>query len=151
MCCFFVPTLCICIHFTIFVVHSRLWSWLQVLELDSITTHHWLILGCSAVTGENLLQGIDWTINDIASRIFTADWQISIIRSHRLFDCDKWLNLYIFCWFFHGIRWLINYTAGNSSDWIKIYWHSTQIEVCPSPNADSESIPHMQEYGVSTG
>ena len=47
---------------------------LQVLDLDSITTHHWLILGCSAVTGDNLLQGVDWTINDIASRIFTADW-----------------------------------------------------------------------------
>ena len=46
---------------------------LQVLDLDSITTHHWLILGCSAVTGDNLLQGVDWTINDIASRIFTAD------------------------------------------------------------------------------
>ena len=45
----------------------------QVLELDNITTHHWLILDCSAVTGHNLLEGIDWTINDIASRIFTAD------------------------------------------------------------------------------
>ncbi|KAF6024332.1 ARL2 [Bugula neritina] len=45
----------------------------QILELDSITTHHWLILGCSAVTGDNLLEGVDWTIDDIASRIFTAD------------------------------------------------------------------------------
>jgi len=45
----------------------------EVLELDKITTHHWLILDCSAVTGHHLLEGIDWTINDIASRIFTAD------------------------------------------------------------------------------
>ena len=45
----------------------------QGLSLDEITTHHWLILGCSAVTGENLLQGIDWIIDDIASRIFTMD------------------------------------------------------------------------------
>ncbi|WAR20026.1 ARL2-like protein [Mya arenaria] len=43
------------------------------LDLDEITTHHWLIQGCSAVTGENLLEGIDWIIDDIASRIFTMD------------------------------------------------------------------------------
>ncbi|XP_052767317.1 ADP-ribosylation factor-like protein 2 [Mya arenaria] len=45
----------------------------QGLDLDEITTHHWLIQGCSAVTGENLLEGIDWIIDDIASRIFTMD------------------------------------------------------------------------------
>ncbi|XP_022333651.1 ADP-ribosylation factor-like protein 2 [Crassostrea virginica] len=45
----------------------------ELLDLDSIKTHHWLILGCSAVTGENLLKGIDWVIDDIASRIFTMD------------------------------------------------------------------------------
>ncbi|XP_064602034.1 ADP-ribosylation factor-like protein 2 [Liolophura sinensis] len=43
------------------------------LELDSIKTHHWLMQGCSAVTGENLLRGIDWIVDDIASRIFTMD------------------------------------------------------------------------------
>jgi ADP-ribosylation factor-like protein 2 len=32
-----------------------------------------MILGCSAVTGEHLLEGIDWVIDDIASRIFTMD------------------------------------------------------------------------------
>ncbi|XP_067938584.1 ADP-ribosylation factor-like protein 2 [Watersipora subatra] len=45
----------------------------ELLDLDSISTHHWMIIGCSAVTGENLLQGIDWTISDISSRLFTAD------------------------------------------------------------------------------
>lgn len=45
----------------------------ELLDLDSIKTHHWLILGCSAVTGDNLLKGIDWVIDDIASRIFTMD------------------------------------------------------------------------------
>lgn len=45
----------------------------QVLELDSIKTHHWLIVPCSAVTGENLLVGIDWILDDIAARIFTLD------------------------------------------------------------------------------
>ena len=45
----------------------------QILELDNIKTHHWQIIWCSAVTGENLLQGIDWLIGDIAMRIFTLD------------------------------------------------------------------------------
>lgn len=45
----------------------------QGLNLDEITTHHWLIQDCSAVTGDNLLEGIDWIIDDIASRIFTMD------------------------------------------------------------------------------
>ncbi len=45
----------------------------QALELDNIKTHHWLIQDCSAMTGENLLTGIDWIIDDIASRIFTMD------------------------------------------------------------------------------
>lgn len=45
----------------------------QALELDSIRSHHWCIQGCSAVTGDNLLPGIDWLLDDISSRIFTAD------------------------------------------------------------------------------
>jgi hypothetical protein len=28
----------------------------QVLELERITTHHWQIINCSAVTGLNLIQ-----------------------------------------------------------------------------------------------
>ncbi|KAM8922117.1 ADP-ribosylation factor-like protein 2 [Lycaon pictus] len=45
----------------------------EALELDSIHSHHWYIQGCSAITGENLLPGIDWLLDDISSRIFTAD------------------------------------------------------------------------------
>ncbi|XP_073410590.1 ADP-ribosylation factor-like protein 2 isoform X2 [Dendrobates tinctorius] len=45
----------------------------EALELDNIKTHHWCIQGCSAVTGENLLLGIDWLLDDISCRIFTAD------------------------------------------------------------------------------
>ena len=45
----------------------------QLLSLDEITTHHWRIIPCSAVTGENLLQGIDWLLEDISKRIFTLD------------------------------------------------------------------------------
>nr|CAH7738610.1 unnamed protein product [Callosobruchus chinensis] len=45
----------------------------DILELDAIKTHHWKIISCSAVTGENLLEGMDWIIDDIAARIFTLD------------------------------------------------------------------------------
>ena len=41
--------------------------------MDSIKTHHWRIVWCSAVTGENLLAGIDWLLDDISARIFTLD------------------------------------------------------------------------------
>ncbi|CAL8238243.1 unnamed protein product [Merluccius merluccius] len=45
----------------------------EAMGLDDIKTHHWCIIGCSAVTGENLLSGVDWLLDDIAARVFTAD------------------------------------------------------------------------------
>jgi ADP-ribosylation factor-like protein 2 len=45
----------------------------QILELDKITTHHWSVVGVSAVTGDKLLNAVDWLIGDIAKRIFTLD------------------------------------------------------------------------------
>uniref|UniRef100_A0A8C8SVF5 ADP-ribosylation factor-like protein 2 n=1 Tax=Pelusios castaneus TaxID=367368 RepID=A0A8C8SVF5_9SAUR len=45
----------------------------EALELDNIKSHHWCIQACSAFTGENLLTGIDWLLDDISSRIFTTD------------------------------------------------------------------------------
>ena len=45
----------------------------NTLELDNIKTHHWQIINCSAVTGENLLNGMDWLLQDISARIFTLD------------------------------------------------------------------------------
>jgi len=48
-------------------------SFFQSLALDSIKTHHYRIVRCSAVTGENLLQGMDWLLEDIGARIFTLD------------------------------------------------------------------------------
>ncbi|XP_056431889.1 ADP-ribosylation factor-like protein 2 [Gadus chalcogrammus] len=45
----------------------------EAMGLDDIKTHHWCIMGCSAVTGENLLSGVDWLLDDIAARVFTAD------------------------------------------------------------------------------
>eukprot|EP00088_Acartia_fossae_P024656 TRINITY_DN25569_c0_g1_i4.p1 TRINITY_DN25569_c0_g1~~TRINITY_DN25569_c0_g1_i4.p1 ORF type:complete len:185 (-),score=25.99 TRINITY_DN25569_c0_g1_i4:257-811(-) len=45
----------------------------EVLELDSIVTHHWKLIDCSAVTGQNLIQGVDWLVDDISRRIFSLD------------------------------------------------------------------------------
>ncbi|XP_068611717.1 LOW QUALITY PROTEIN: ADP-ribosylation factor-like protein 2 [Brachionichthys hirsutus] len=45
----------------------------EALALDRISSHHWCTIGCSAVTGDNLLAGVDWLLQDIAARIFTAD------------------------------------------------------------------------------
>lgn len=41
------------------------------LELHDISTRHWGIIGCSARTGDGLLEGIDWLVRDIAGRLFT--------------------------------------------------------------------------------
>jgi ADP-ribosylation factor-like protein 2 len=43
----------------------------EYIELEAISTRHWGIIGCSARTGEGLLEGIDWIVKDIAGRLFT--------------------------------------------------------------------------------
>lgn len=40
------------------------------LELDRITTHKWLIVRCSAMTGQNLEKGLEWLIQDARDRLF---------------------------------------------------------------------------------
>ncbi|CAF9906930.1 MAG: ADP-ribosylation factor-like protein 2 [Gomphillus americanus] len=42
----------------------------QALDLPSIKTHHWTVLPCSAVTGNNLNGGLDWVIEDARQRLF---------------------------------------------------------------------------------
>ena len=44
----------------------------EELELGSeiFKSRHWQIKSCSAVTGDGLVDGIDWMVNDIASRVF---------------------------------------------------------------------------------
>jgi ADP-ribosylation factor-like protein 2 len=47
---------------------------LQVLGLAAMDkSRHWRIVGCSAVTGDGLLQGFDWLVQDVASRIYVLD------------------------------------------------------------------------------
>ncbi|RAH68699.1 ADP-ribosylation factor-like protein 2 [Aspergillus aculeatinus CBS 121060] len=40
------------------------------LSLDSIKTHKWTILPCSAMTGRNLYEGLDWVVQDAKDRLF---------------------------------------------------------------------------------
>ncbi|GAU50265.1 hypothetical protein TSUD_409110 [Trifolium subterraneum] len=45
-----------------------------VLNLEAMDkSRHWMIVGCSAYTGEGLLEGFDWLVQDIASRIYMLD------------------------------------------------------------------------------
>ncbi len=46
---------------------------LQVLDLEAMGTRHWRIVGCSAVTGAGLIDGFDWVVSDIKSRIALLD------------------------------------------------------------------------------
>ena len=43
---------------------------LQLRDNKNFTKRHWSILSCSAVTGEGLVEGMDWMTNDVANRIF---------------------------------------------------------------------------------
>ncbi|KAG8946800.1 ADP-ribosylation factor-like protein 2 [Tulasnella sp. 424] len=42
----------------------------DALELNALTTHHWKILSCSAVLGTNLVEGLDWVVNEVAGRLY---------------------------------------------------------------------------------
>ncbi|KAL0949087.1 hypothetical protein HGRIS_009178 [Hohenbuehelia grisea] len=42
----------------------------NALDLRSIKSHHWSIIACSAVTGENLQFGLDWVVGDVAQRLY---------------------------------------------------------------------------------
>lgn len=42
----------------------------QGLRLDAIKTHKWTIMACSAMTGTNLQEGLQWVVQDAKSRLF---------------------------------------------------------------------------------
>ncbi|KAB8556644.1 hypothetical protein FH972_025680 [Carpinus fangiana] len=42
----------------------------QGLGLDAIISHKWVIMACSAITGENLQQGLEWVVQDAKDRLF---------------------------------------------------------------------------------
>ena len=62
--------LCTSNLFFLDLVHKNV----QVLNLGAMDkTRHWKIVGCSAYTGEGLLEGFDWLVQDVASRIYMLD------------------------------------------------------------------------------
>nr|OQO22279.1 hypothetical protein B0A51_12428 [Rachicladosporium sp. CCFEE 5018] len=40
------------------------------LRLDDIHTHKWKIMTCSAITGQNLQEGLQWVVQDAKDRLF---------------------------------------------------------------------------------
>jgi len=48
---------------------DEIWKLLKCDELEQ-QKRHVLLLGCSAMTGEGLHEGVDWLVEDIAARIF---------------------------------------------------------------------------------
>lgn len=45
----------------------------DTLQLSAVSSHHWRVVPCSAVTGHNLSAGIDWALDDVAARVFDTD------------------------------------------------------------------------------
>ncbi|KAG5594456.1 hypothetical protein H5410_035688 [Solanum commersonii] len=46
----------------------------KVLNLEAMdNSRHWRIVGCSAYTGDGLLEGFDWLVQDVALRIYMLD------------------------------------------------------------------------------
>ncbi|RGP75538.1 ADP-ribosylation factorlike 2 [Fusarium sporotrichioides] len=43
---------------------------LSELQLESIRTHRWKILPCSAMTGSNLKEGLSWVVEEAKKRLF---------------------------------------------------------------------------------
>ena len=42
----------------------------QGLQLDAIRTHRWVVMGCSAITGDHLDAGLAWVVDDAKQRLF---------------------------------------------------------------------------------
>ncbi|GAB7356084.1 hypothetical protein MBLNU459_g6696t2 [Dothideomycetes sp. NU459] len=42
----------------------------KALQLDTIKTHRWTIMTCSAMTGHNLQEGLSWVVQDAKDRLF---------------------------------------------------------------------------------
>ncbi|PVU88777.1 hypothetical protein BB561_005703 [Smittium simulii] len=42
----------------------------EALDIENINGHSWKIQPCSAVTGDGVLEGLDWIVNNISDRIY---------------------------------------------------------------------------------
>ena len=43
----------------------------EVLDLDGLKTHTWRMVGCSAVTGEHVEEGLTWVVDDVGHRLYS--------------------------------------------------------------------------------
>lgn len=43
---------------------------IEELKLSQITNHEWKVVPCSAYTGQNLNEGIDWVIKEVKQRLY---------------------------------------------------------------------------------
>lgn len=77
----------------------------EILQLDDaqFSNRHWKIVSCSAISGDGLAEGIDWLVQDIASRIFLMDWKwMKLIKTRRR------PSLFIYISKMHGITILLS-------------------------------------------
>lgn len=56
------------------------------LQLSSVTSHSWRIQPCSAYTGNNLISGLEWTVKDVANRIYYHGETRSGVRTTHILD-----------------------------------------------------------------
>ncbi|KAJ8595055.1 ARF/SAR superfamily [Rhizopogon salebrosus TDB-379] len=49
----------------------------EALDLPGIKSHNWKIWPCSAVTGLNLIEGLDWVVEDVAHRLYYSSTNFS--------------------------------------------------------------------------
>ncbi|KAK4942711.1 hypothetical protein LTR10_017660 [Elasticomyces elasticus] len=42
----------------------------KALDLENILTHRWVVVPCSAMTGQNLEKGLGWVVQDAKDRLF---------------------------------------------------------------------------------
>jgi hypothetical protein len=50
----------------------------QALDLPSIQSHRWLVQPCSAYTGDKLVDGLDWLVQDVAGRVYYSSPAIPV-------------------------------------------------------------------------
>ena len=43
----------------------------EVLDLDGLKMHTWRMVGCSAVTGEHVEEGLTWVVEDVGQRLYS--------------------------------------------------------------------------------
>lgn len=46
----------------------------QALNLPAIKSHQWSIIPCSAITGYNLLEGLNWVVREVAGRLYYSSF-----------------------------------------------------------------------------